>query len=110
MMSTEDANVALVRRVFHEGTDVPNPPPVVREIFATDFMCHGPPGVNHSHQEELAGPEHCMLQDAFTDVSFRLEEVTTEGDHVKCHFVASLLQVADFQGGNALGEAGVLDA
>jgi len=98
MNPSEEANLALARRIFHEGTSVPNSPSDVAEIFAADFVCHGPPGVNHSHREELSGPEHCMLLDAFTDVSFRLDEVTAEGDQVKCHFLADVLQVADFQG------------
>jgi hypothetical protein len=93
-----EANIALVRRIFHEGTSIPNPPSVVAEIFAVDFVCHGPPGVNHSHSEEQSGPEHCMLLDAFTEVTFKVEDVTAEGDQVKCNFVASVLQIADFQG------------
>ena len=72
-MSTDEDNIALVRRIFHEGTSVPNPPAIVAETFATDFVCHGPPGVNHSHSEELSGPEHCMLLDAFKDVTFHIE-------------------------------------
>jgi hypothetical protein len=97
-MSDEEANVALVRRIFHEGTSIPNPPQVVAETFAVDFVCHGPPGVNHSHNEEQSGPEHCMLLDAFKDVLFTLEDVSAEGDMVKCQFVASVVQIADFQG------------
>ena len=97
-MSNEEASVLLVRRIFHEGSNVPNPASVTEEIFAPDFVCHGPPGVNHSHDGGMAGPEHCMFQDAFTDVSFNIEEIGTEGDRVTCRFAARLLQVAEFQG------------
>ncbi len=97
-MSVEDDNIALVRRIFHEGTSTPNPPAVAAEIFAPDFVCHGPPGVNHAHGSGKIGPEYCMLQEAFTDVAFTVEDVNAEGDHVKCRFMAHAMQVADFQG------------
>ena len=97
-MSTDDDNIALVRRIFHEGSSLPNTPAIVAEIFAVDFVCHGPPGVNHTHGGGKAGPEYCMLREAFTDVIFTIEEMGTEGDHVKCHFIAQAVQVAEFQG------------
>ncbi len=98
-----DENIALVRRIFHEGTNVPNPPAVTTEIFAADFICHGPPGVNHAHGHGTIGPEFCMLQEAFKDVAFTIEEVTAEGDQVKCHFLAQATQVADFMGAKPSG-------
>ena len=97
-MSTAESNKALVRRIFHEGTSVPNPPAVVAEIFAEDFICHGPPGVNHAHAGGKIGPEHCMLMDAFKDVEFKVEELEAEEGRVKCRFVASVLQIAEYQG------------
>ena len=97
-MSNEQTNIALVRRIFHEGSNVPNPPSVVKEIFAEEFICHGPPGINHSHAGGAAGPEYCMFQSAFSDMVFTVGEVSVEGDRVTCHFEAQGLQVAEFQG------------
>lgn len=97
-MSNEEAHVALVRRVFHEGTSVPNPPSVAAQIFASDFICHGPPNVNHSHAAGMIGPEHCLFQGAFSDVTFSIEQISAEADQVKCRFRAHMLQVAEFQG------------
>jgi hypothetical protein len=97
-MSVEESNIALVRRIFHEGSSEPNPPSVVEEIFAPDFRCHGPPGVNHAHTGGAAGPELCMLQGAFTGVAFSIEEIKAEGERVTCRFVARGRQVAEFQG------------
>ena len=75
-------------RVSHERTSVPNSPSVVTDIFADDFVCHGPPGVNHSRREELTGPKHCMLLDASTAVSFELEaSALTATIMSKCQFV-----------------------
>ena len=107
-MPNEDANIALVRRIFHEGTNIPNSPAETAEIFARDFVCHGPPGVNHAHSEERSGPEHCMLLDAFEDVVFTLSEVTSEGDQEKCHFSASVVQIADYMGVKPSGRPGRL--
>ena len=93
-----ETNIALVRRIFHEGSSVPNPPSVVEAIFASDFVCHGPPGVNHSHEGGATGPEYCMFQGAFSDVSFKIDDVNVEGDRVTCRFVAKGRQIAEFQG------------
>ncbi len=90
-MSVEEDNMALVRRIFHEGTSVPNPPSVAIEIFAVDFVCHGPPGVNHAHGSGRVGPEYCILQEAFTDVAFSIEDLNADGDHVKCRFIAQAM-------------------
>jgi predicted ester cyclase len=39
-----------------------------------------------------------MLQDAFADVAFTIEEIRSEGDRVVCRFVATGKQVAEFRG------------
>ncbi len=98
VVSTRTSNIALVRRLFHEGSSVPNPPAIVADIFAPDFICHGPPGVNHSHDGGAMGPEACLFQDAFTDVTFRIETITADGDRVRCRFVAHGRQIAEFHG------------
>ena len=54
-MSNEDTHANLVRRIFHEGSSVPNSATVVEEIFASDFVCHGPPGMNQAERPRLAG-------------------------------------------------------
>ena len=97
-MTNEQASIELARRIFHEGSSVPNPPEVVASIFAPDFICHGPPGVNHLHAGGNVGPEQCLLQGACQDVSFNLEEVHCEGNRVTCRFIAHGLQVTDFHG------------
>ena len=102
---SNETNIVLVRRIFHEGSNVPNSPYVVNEIFAPDFICHGPPGVNHSHAGGAAGPELCMLQGAFTDIAFSIEEISAEGDRVRCRFMAHGLQITEFQGVKPSGRA-----
>lgn len=97
-MTDQDDKIALVRRIFHEGSSRPNPPAVVEEIFAVDFVCHGPPGVNHSHSGGSAGPELCMFQGAFGDMSFQITDITCQGDRVTCHFQASGRQTGEFRG------------
>ncbi len=97
-MSNEDPNITLVRRISHEGTNLPITPTIVQELYAADFICHGPPGVNHSHAGSIASPEHCMLQGAFADVIFHLSDVHSDGDKVSCRFNAHGRQIAEFQG------------
>ena len=95
-MSSE--NEAVVRRVFHEGTSAPNPRPVLDELFAPDFACHGPPGMEHDHAGGAGGLEKCIFAGAFTDLAFSVSSIRSDGDRVVATFAARGKQVAEFQG------------
>ena len=96
-MTTADQE-ALVRQVFHEGSDQPNSGEVLETIFAPDFTCHGPPEMAHSHEDGPEGIERCIFNNAFANLRFELGEVTVEGDRVTARFAARGVQVADFMG------------
>ena len=89
---------ALVRRVFDEGSAVPNPRAVLDELFSSDFRCHGPPGLEHDHAGGSHGIETCVFNDAFSGLSFTVQSISTEADRVVARFPASGRQVAEFQG------------
>ncbi len=95
---SNDNNAELVRRVFHEGSSEPNPKTVLNEIFAPDFVCHGPPGMEHSHDGGAEGIEKCIFNNAFSGLSFDVQDVTADGERVVVKFRATGLQVAEYQG------------
>lgn len=103
---------ALVRRVFHEGSNQPNPPSVLQELFTPDFACHGPPGVEHNHDGGARGPETCVFNDAFADLVFTVDDTSVEGDRVVAGFTARGRHIAEFQGvpptGNEVTISGVM--
>ena len=72
----------LVRRVFHEGRSTPNSRQVLDELFSPDFACHGPPGMEHDHAGGAEGPEKCIFNNAFADLSFTVDGLRSEGDRV----------------------------
>ncbi len=94
----ENDSVELVRRVFHEGTSEPNPKNVLDELFATDFVCHGPPGMEHSHDGGAEGIEKCIFNNAFSGLRFAVQDITADGERVVVKFKATGLQVAEYQG------------
>ncbi len=96
-MPTAD-HEALVRQVFHEGTTAPNPRAILDAIFAPDFACHGPPGMEHSHAGGAEGLEVCIFNHAFADLGFTVDEVKTADDRVTVHFTATGTQVDEFTG------------
>ena len=94
----------LIRRVFHEGTSTPNPPDVLAELFQSDFVCHGPPGMNHSHEDRPEPIEHCIFGGAFEGLVFSVRDIEVEGDRIVGRFEATGRQVEEFQGVAASGE------
>ena len=54
--------------------------------------------MEHSHEGGAEGIEKCIFNNAFSPLSFTVEEVTTEGDRVVARFSAQGRQVAAFQG------------
>lgn len=96
-MSAE-RNVEVVKRVFHVGRSSPNPVSVLRELFAEDFVCHGPPTINHDHSGGPMPLESCMFNNALADVSFAIEDVSSEDDRVTARFRATGRHVAELQG------------
>ncbi|MEE8421382.1 MAG: nuclear transport factor 2 family protein [Dehalococcoidia bacterium] len=99
----------LIRGVFHEGTSTPNPPDVLAKLFHSDFVCHGPPGVNHAHAEGAEPIENCIFGGAFEELVFSVGEVEVEGDRLVGHFEATGRQVAEFQGVAATNETRVVE-
>lgn len=97
MSAEQDAEV--VQRVFHVGRSSPNAVTVLRGIFADDFVCHGPPAINHDHSGGTPLPlENCMFNNALADVSFVIEDISSEGDRVTARFRATGRHVAELQG------------
>lgn len=94
----------LIRGVFHEGTATPNPPDVLAELFHSDFVCHGPPGVNHTHAGGAEPIENCIFGSAFEELVFSVRKVEVDGDRLVGHFEATGRQVREFQGVAATGE------
>ena len=94
----------LLRRVFHEGTSTPNPPDVLAELFQSDFVCHGPPSINHSHEDRPAPIERCIFGGAFEELVFSVRDIEVEGDRIVGRFEATGRQVEEFQGVAPSGE------
>lgn len=97
-MSAE-RNVEVVERLFHVGRSSPNAVSVLRELFAEDFVCHGPPTMNHDHSGGTPLPiESCMFNNALAEVSFAIEDMNSEDDRVTARFRATGRHVAELQG------------
>ena len=96
-MSAE-RNAEVVERVFHLGRSSPNSVSVLRELFAEDFVCHGPPSINHDHSSGPMPLESCMFNNALADVSFAIEDMSNEDDRVITRFRATGRHVAELQG------------
>ena len=92
------AHETLVRQVFHEGSTEPNPRSVLDALFAPDFACHGPPGMEHNHDQGAEGIERCIFNNAFADLGFSVDEVHSEDDRVTVRFTATGRQIAEFMG------------
>lgn len=88
----------IIRGVFHEGTSTPNPPHVLAELFHSDFVCNGPPGVNHAHSDGGEPIENCIFGGAFEELVFSVRKVEVEGDRLIGHFEGTGRQVREFQG------------
>ena len=95
-MSNEDE--ALVRRLFREGSDTPLAAEELRAMFAPDFLCHGPPEINHGHDDGRFGLEKCMFGDAFDGLRFQVHGLTSAADRVTARFSASGTQIGTFFG------------
>ena len=89
---------ALVRQVFHEDTTEPNSRATLDAIFATGFVCHGPPGMEHSHDGGAEGLEVCIFNNAFAELGFTVNEVNAGDDRTTVHFTASGKQIDVFMG------------
>ena len=97
-------SVELVRRVFHEGTSEPNPKNVLDEIFAPNFVCHGPPGMEHSHDGGAEGIEKCIFNNAFSGLTFAVHNISADGVRVVVKFKASGRQIDEYQGVSPTGD------
>ena len=97
-------SVELVRRVFHEGTSEPNPKNVLDEIFAPNFVCHGPPGMEHSHDGGAEGIEKCIFNNAFSGLTFAVHNINADGVRVVVKFKASGRQIDEYQGVSPTGD------
>jgi hypothetical protein len=88
----------LMRALFHEGTDTPNTRDVLLGLFAPDFICHGPPGINHSHRDGPEPVERCMFGGAFAGLIFSVSGVEATDDRIVARFSGTGRLVAEFNG------------
>ncbi len=87
----------LIRRVFHEGTGVPNSAVELSELFHADFICHGPPGMNHSHDDGPQPIELCIFSGAFENLVFEVGAVEVDDeDRLVSRFTAVGTHVHEF--------------
>ncbi len=99
----------LIRGIFHEGTSTPNPPEVLAELMHSDFVCHGPPGINHAHADGTEQIERCLFAGAFEDLVFSVHDIEVEGDRLVGRFEATGKHVEEFQGVPATNETRVVE-
>jgi steroid delta-isomerase-like uncharacterized protein len=82
-LSTE-RNKAIIRRWIEDGWNNQNLV-LIDEIYAPDVLQHdpnGPPVTSAAELKDYVGG----LMTAFPDLSFTIESLTAEGDHVSCRF------------------------
>jgi predicted ester cyclase len=97
-MMTTDTQQAVVRELFDAWNAGVESSEIYDRIFAPDFVCHGPPGVNHSHE---AGSENCVFyifNKAFEDLKFEVTDLRMEDERVLARFRVRGRQVAPFRG------------
>lgn len=99
MASEQQASAeAIVRELFDEWSTGRPTSEVYERAFAPGFVCHGPPGVNHSHE---AGNENCMFyifNTSFEGLSFTVDQLSAEAERVVARFTVRGRQVAEFAG------------
>ncbi len=71
---------------------------MLAEIFQPDFICHGPPAMNHSHDRGPEPIERCIFGGAFEDLVFSVGDIEFQGERLVGHFEATGKQIAEFQG------------
>jgi predicted ester cyclase len=106
---TTEAQQAVVRDVFDAWTAGVETPEVYDRYFAPNFVCHGPPGINHSHD---SGNENCVFyifKNAFDQLRFELTQLAMEDERVVAHFRVRGRQVAPFRGIPPGSEESVFD-
>ena len=54
--------------------------------------------MEHDHAGGAEGPEKCIFNNGFADLSFSVDSLRTEGDRVVTTFTARGRQIAEFHG------------
>lgn len=95
-MTTED-NKAIVQRAYLEGMNK-NDMSVIREVFAPGYVNYFPAG-----QGELQGIDEFVealssFLGAFSDLTFKVEDVLAEGDKVALRWSAVGVHTGDYAG------------
>jgi hypothetical protein len=75
----------------------------------SDFVCHGPPGINHAHADGTEQIERCLFAGAFDELVFSVRKVEVEDDRLVGHFEATGRHVREFQGVAASNETKVVE-
>lgn len=88
MASEQQARAeTVVRELFDEWSTGRPTSEMYERAFAPGFVCHGPPGVNHSHE---AGNDNCIFfifNESFEGLSFTVGELTADADRVVARFI-----------------------
>ena len=95
---TQQSPETIARQLFDEWNSGRATGEVYDRVLAPGFVCHGPPGINHSHEP---GSENCVFhifRNSFESLNFDVERMSTEGDRVVTHFTVRGRQVGEFRG------------
>lgn len=92
-----EANKALLRRYFDEGTNRGNLD-VVDELFAPDYVHHDPANPDVVVGNEGVKRHIATLRGAFPDIAFTVQEMIAEGDDVVVRWKADLTHTGDYFG------------
>lgn len=77
---------------------------VLDEVFAEDFVQHGPGTGEEYHGADEVRAMIEMYRSAFPDLTFANEEIIVDGDTLAVRYTASGTQEGEFQGVEPTGE------
>ena len=95
---TANANEQIVRDLIDAWSANEPTSPAFERIFAPTFVCHGPPEMNHSHEQ---GAENCVFyifKSCFDNLAFDVKKLSVDGDRAVTEFTVRGRQIAEFRG------------
>ena len=95
-----EENKSIVTRALELGL-VARDPKAASELFAEDFVGHGP--AEDARGRAGAAAEFQTYVDAFEEMTLQIQNVVGEGDRVVVHFVGQGRQTGQFQGAQPSG-------